>query len=84
MCLGGMGSTKVKMPKPPELRPPLPPPPPPKPPTPVAKTLQPVDQKADIRIGAAKKSPSTQRDRNVGRKTGKQTLSIGDNQGLTL
>ena len=82
MCLGGGGSPKVEMPKPPPLPPPLPPPAPPAPPKPVAKNLQ-GEKKVDIRIGQAKRQSSTSRSRGSS-KPGKQSLSIGDNQGMTL
>ena len=83
MCLGGGGSPKVEMPKPPPLPAPLPPPAPPKPPIAIAKPLTAPDQKVDIRIGQSK---GTGGDRNRGttRKTGKQSLSIGNNQGMTI
>ena len=55
MCMGGGGSPKVEVPKPPPLPPPFQRPPPPKPaPTPPKKLVAP-DAKPDIRIGDAKK-----------------------------
>ena len=81
MCMGGGGSPKVEVPKPPPLPPPLPPPPPPKPAQLVApKKLTEPDAKPDIRIGTAKTSTSG-RDR-------RGSISIGgsssNNQGLNL
>ena len=83
MCLGGGGSTKVKVPEPSPLPPPLPPPPPPKPPAAPPKPLQPTDAKPDIRIGAAKKQTNN-RNRTTQRGSGSQSLTIGNNQGLNL
>jgi len=83
MCMGGGGSTKVSVPKPPPLPPPLPPPPPPKPAPPPPKTLQEPGQAPDIRIGAAKKSTSG-RERGVSTGRGSQSLTIGNNQGMNL
>ena len=83
MCLGGGGSTKVDMPKPQPLPPPPAPPPPPPPPKPESKPLVKPDQKVDIRIGQAKTS-SGQRNRGTVRQQGKQSLSIGNNQGMNL
>ena len=82
MCLGGGKSPKVEMPKPSPLPPPLPPPPPPKPPQAVAKSLE-TDRKVDVRIGQAKRQSGTSRSRGSS-KPGKQSLSIGDNQGMSL
>ena len=82
MCAGG--STKVNVPKPDPLPPPLPAPPPPKPPAPPPKPLQKPGATPDIRIGDAKSGGSGQRNRNTQRSTGKQSLSIGNNQGLNL
>ena len=85
MCMGGGGSPKVEVPKPPPLPPPLPAPPPPKP----TKKQQVVKKlelsKPDIRIGAAKtERPSTGRPRTSNVSRGSQSLSIGNNQGLQL
>ena len=79
MCMGGGGSAKVEVPKPPPLPPPIPAPPPPKPPAAAPKPLQQVGKAPDIRIGAAKRS-STGRPRTPG----KESLSIGSNQGLNI
>ena len=74
MCLGGGKSPKVETPKPSPL------PPPPKP-TPVApKKLVEPDAKPDIRIGAAKKSTRSGRNRGLSIGGG----SSGSNQGLNL
>ena len=73
----------MEMPKPPPLPPPLPPPAPPAPPKPAAKKLQESDKKLDVRIGQAKRSTTSGRSRSTSR-SGKQSLSIGDNQGMTL
>ena len=82
MCLGG--STKVSVPKPAPLPPPLPPPPQPKPAPEPPKVLQEPGKTPDIRIGEARTSTG-QRNRNTQRtSTGKQSLSIGNNQGLNL
>ena len=78
MCMGGGGSPKVETPKPPPLPPPLPPPPPPKPAPAAPKKLTAPDAKPDIRIGEAKRSTRSGRNRG---------LSIGSgssNQGLNL
>ena len=83
MCLGGGGSAKVEVPKPAPLPPPIPAPAPPKPPAPAPKPLQQVDQAPDIRIGAAKRQPTSAR-RNGTAAPGKQSLSIGNNQGLNI
>ena len=86
MCLGGGGSAKVSVPKPPPLPPPLPPPPPPKPEVKKPQVVQNnVSAAPDIRIGAAKGRRSTSsRPRNSATGTGKQSLSIGSNQGLNI
>jgi hypothetical protein len=83
MCLGSKPETKVEMPKPPPLPPPLPPPPPPAPPKPAAKNLVEPDRKVDVRIGQAKRPTTGNRSRGTS-KPGKQSLSIGNNQGMTL
>jgi hypothetical protein len=83
MCMGGGGSPKVEVPKPPPLPPPLPPPVPPKKSQQIQpkKLLEP-GAKPDIRIGAAKVSPTSGRERRG------SSLSIGssgtNNQGLNL
>ena len=81
MCMGGGGSPKVEVPKPPPLPPPLPPPAPPKPAPVAPKKLQVADAKPDIRIGASK-SPTSGRERRG------SSLSIGSsgtsNQGLNI
>lgn len=85
MCLGGGGSPKVEVPKPPPLPPPLPAPPPPKPVDVAPKRLATPDAKPDIRIGKAKSSSTSRRDRSTTRgASGSQSLSIGSNQGMTL
>ena len=81
--MGGGGSAKVSVPKPPPLPPPIPAPPPPKPPAAAPKPLQQPGQAPDIRIGAAKRQPTTAR-RTGTAAPGKQSLSIGSNQGLNL
>ena len=84
MCMGGGGSPKVSVPKPAPLPPPIPAPPPPKPPAPAPKPLQQAGQVPDIRIGAAKRQSTTAR-RNAGTAApGKQSLSIGSNQGMNI
>ena len=81
--MGGGGSPKVEVPKPSPLPPAIPAPPPPKPPAPAPKPLQQAGQTPDIRIGAAKRQSTT--NRNRGSLTpGKSSLSIGNNQGMTL
>ena len=82
MCLGGGGSAKVEVPKPPPLPPPIPAPPPPKPPAPAPQPLQKAGQAPDIRIGAAKRQTTARRTGTAA--PGKQSLSIGTNQGLNL
>jgi len=82
MCLGGGGSPKVEVPKPAPLPPPIPAPPPPKPPAPAPKPLQQAGQVPDIRIGAAKRSTTNRARGNLS--PGKSSLSIGNNQGMTL
>ena len=77
MCMGGGGSPKVEVPKPPPLPPPIPAPPPPKPaPTPPKKLVA-SDAKPDIRIGDAKKSSRSGRNRSLSISGG----SGGSNQG---
>ena len=86
MCLGGGNKNpKVEAPKPSPLPPPLPPPPPPKPvEAPKQKTL--VDTgPPDIRIGAAKTAASSRSTRSTQRESrGTKSLSIGNNQGMSL
>ena len=88
MCLGGGGSPKVEVPKPAPLPPPLPAPPPPVQQTPKKpQVVQKIGlQVPDIRIGAAKQQrSSTSRPRAAGSiAPGKQSLSIGNNQGLNI
>ena len=86
MCLGGGGSPKVETPKPPPLPPPMPAPPPPAPVQQAApKKLEAPDAKPDIRIGGAMKSKTDRQSRSTGT-TGRanSSLTIGDNQGLSL
>lgn len=85
MCLGGGGSPKVKAPKPAPLPPPLPAPPPPAPAEAPPRPVLSVADAPDIRIGASKRA--TQDARQSRTATGeklKRTLTIGDNQGMTL
>ena len=90
MCMGGGGSPKVEVPKPPPLPPPIPAPPPPKPPKTKPKMTQVIQkqdlQKPDIRIGASKgtQRPSTGRPRTQSVQQGIDSLSIGSNQGMNL
>ena len=86
MCMGGGGSPKVEVPKPPPLPPPLPAPPPPKPEPKKQQVVKKLEvSKPDIRIGAAKtERPSTGRPRTSNVSRGSQSLSIGNNQGLQL
>ena len=85
MCMGGGGSPKVEVPKPPPLPPPLLPPAPPKPVEVAPKKLTEPDAKPDIRIGAAKSSTSSRSTRSASRESrGSQSLTIGNNQGMTL
>ena len=82
MCFA---SSTPKPPPPPKLQPGLPAPPPPPPAPPPPKKLQAPDESPDIRIGAAKANTSGQRNRGTQRSTGgSKSLSIGDNQGLSL
>ena len=78
MCFGSSA------PKPPPPPPPLPPamkaPDPPPRPAPAPKMLQPVGSQPDLRIGAQKKSSSTQRNR-VSANSLRGTLNIGGNSG---
>ena len=73
----------MEAPKPSPLPPPLPPPPAPEP-VQVPQQIVAPDAKPDIKIGTSKKA-STSSARRPGT-TGKATrsLSIGDNQGLSL
>ena len=84
MCLGGGGSPKVEAPKPSPLPPPMPAPPPPKPALAPPKKLVAADVKPDIRIGAAKKSGTSGRDRRESTGRSSQSLSIGNNQGMKI
>ena len=85
MCMGGGGSPKVETPKPPPLPPPLPPPPPPAPVAAEPKKLQASDAKPDIKIGTSKTSSSSRSTRTTSRDSrGSSSLTIGDNQGMTL
>ena len=85
MCVGGGGSPKVETPKPSPLPPPLPPPPPPKPAEPPPRKLLEKDDAPDIRIGAAKAATSSRSTRSTARESrGSKSLSIGNNQGLSL
>ena len=82
MCMGGGGSPKVEVPKPPPLPPPLPPPPPPKPAQSVApRKLEAPDAKPDIRIGKSKSTTSGRDRRGSSLSIGS---SAGSNQGLNL
>ena len=72
-------------PPPPPLKPALPAPkaPPPAPPPP--KQMQAPDAAPDIKIGATKPSTGGARNRGTTRSQGAaQSLSIGDNQGMSL
>ena len=72
-------------PPPPPLKPALPAPkaPPPAPPPP--KQLQAPDAAPDIKIGATKPSSGATRNRGTERSQGAaKSLSIGDNQGMSL
>ena len=85
MCLGGGGSPKVEAPKPAPLPPPLPAPAPPPPAEPPPKKVLDVDDKPDIKIGSSKKAKQDARkSRTSTGQTAKGTLTIGDNQGMTL
>ena len=85
MCLGGGGS-KVSTPKPPPLPPPIPAPPPPKPAPPPPKKLQEPGEAPDIRIGAAKKETARRSKASTSSADSKaaKSLTIGNNQGMTL
>jgi len=83
MCLGSQSAPKP--PKPPPLQPPIPAPPPPKPPAPPPKRLQEPDKKPDIRIGKSKAASTSRSTRSADRGVrGSQSLSIGNNQGMSL
>ena len=84
MCMGGGPSTKVKVPKPPPLPPPMPAPQAPPPPPPPPKQLQEPGTTPDIRIGAAKRTPTSGRSRSTNRQGSSQSLTIGNNQGMNL
>ena len=85
MCMRGGGSPKEETPKPSPLPPPLPPPPPPKPAEPPPRKVLSIDDKPDIRVGAAKASTSSRSTRSASRESrGSKSLSIGNNQGMTL
>ena len=73
------------MPEPRPLPPPLPAPPPPKPPVATPKLLIPErPQGPDIRIGKARKQTGA-RNRSTNRdSSGPKSLTIGNNQGLTI
>ena len=77
MCLG---STKVKMPKPPKLTDPLPAPPPPEAKA-MPKMLQQPGARPDIRIGSQKSSSSA---RNRSSDSLKSSISIGKSGGLNI
>lgn len=83
MCLGGGGNAEVSVPKAPELPPAIPAPMAPKQ-VAQAKPLQKAGEVPDIRIGAAKKQNTTARRSGTTTSPGKQSLSIGNNQGLNV
>lgn len=81
MCLGST-DTKVDMPKPDPLPDPIPAPPPPKEQAAQPKILEDTTKSAEIRIGGANKD--TRRDTTGSSGTGSESLTIGNNQGLTI
>lgn len=82
MCLGS-GDTDVKMPDPPKQADPIPAAPPPDPIQSAPKPLTEPGETVDIRIGAAKESTS-RRDRDTSTSGANESLTIGNNQGLTI
>ena len=84
MCMGGGGSTKVETPKPTPLPPALKAPPQPQAPAAAPKAIQSESAVPDIRIGSAKRQPTSARRSPTTQNPGKQSLSIGNNQGLNI